>query len=94
MKLVDHKIDRVRGKHRLYTSWRSQMRKPRKVVITETEADDYQVQETLAFDDKGHLFNFLAGMAEIAWACGWRPTGLSNTVAQVVASYRLPTETK
>lgn len=92
MKLVKHDTIRERGKYILRTAWKNQMRQPRTLVMQEQAADDFDLKNSIEFEDKGHLGKFIEGMGEIAWAYGWRPKGLENVLVQVVRNYKVPGE--
>lgn len=90
MKLKAHKIEKLPGGNlAVKTVWANQMRVTRKVTL-QVEPTEVESLETLTEGDAADVFNTLSGMAEIAWTMGWRPLGLANTVAGVVAAYRLP----
>jgi hypothetical protein len=90
MKLKTHKIDRLPG-HKVVVSgvWTNQMRMPKSVRIT-CDGEGTGFPETLTEGDEGDVFNTLSGMAQIAWEMGWRPEGLANATAGLIAAYRLP----
>lgn len=90
MKLKAHKVEKLPGGNvAVRAVWTNQMRVPKTLAIVAEESPTGAL-ETLTEGDAGDVFNTLSGMAEIAWNMGWRPAGLANTVAGVVAAYRLP----
>lgn len=90
MKLVKHDIKKERGKIRLYAAWKNQMREPRALKVLVERPEDFKPTEMVEFEEDGAMMGFLAGIAEIAWAKGWRPRGLVSTVSHVVANYKEP----
>lgn len=90
MKLVKYKTERKGQYVTLLGSFRDHMRRPVNVKIQIDQAEDYEPQPVVTFKDQGHLGSLMEIFAEIAWAWGWRPKGLVNTVAQVVQNYKQP----
>ena len=90
MKLKAHKVVKLPGGNVAVDAvWTNQMRQPRTLAIQAAESPTGAL-ERLTEGDAADVFNTLSGLAQIAWEMGWRPAGLSNTVAAVVAAYKIP----
>ena len=90
MRLKAHKVEKLAGDRMTVKGvWTNQMRQPRLIRVAVEEAPNGEM-DTILEGDAADVYHTLEGLAQIAWGLGWRPAGLSNAVAGVVAAYRLP----
>lgn len=78
----------------IHTKWTDQMRRPTMVEIRYDKNNHNEDEVPMIQGEPGDVSYILNGIAEIAWENGWRPRGLSGTVAAVIQNYREPAEDK
>ncbi len=89
MKKLMHAVERAGNNSKVLAQWRTRMRTPATVQITDDRPSTSH-PSTLIEGDSAEVFDTLSGIAEIAWDMGWRPAGLDAVVAGVVKSYKIP----
>ena len=70
-------------------SWRDQMRRPVGLTLVK-EPLHTNMLTPLIDGDALAVHGVMSGIAEIAWSQGWRPHGLSATVAATVERFKIP----
>lgn len=93
MKRHSHTVEKLPGdRMKIFARWTTPMRQPGQVLIQIGASPD--TGPVLMIDgETADVFHTFEGLGEIAWEMGWRPKGLSNAVASVVAGYKVPVET-
>ena len=81
----------------LYAQYKDRFRNNRKVgpltiAPAEPHAPADLSPEPIFSGSQVEVNDILAGFAEAAWAMGWRPRGLSPTLAMVVQNFKIPPE--
>jgi hypothetical protein len=78
------------GSGALYATWTDQMKRPTLVSIKVDKNNANEDNEPLISGDPVDISYVLNGLAQIAWECGWRPSGLANSVAGLISNYKEP----
>ncbi len=90
MKILKHALER-RGDHvKLSLQARDTMRRPVTVRITIDPGED--IGGAVVEGDVRQINGLLNGLAEAAWANGWRPRGLAGMLAHVIGTFKIPPE--
>lgn len=91
MKLRKSHTTREGPRTKVYATFTNRFRVPASLEIKwNTEA--YEATKPILDDDTVEVAGLLNGLAEIAWANGWRPRGLAGTLVRVVETYREPSD--
>jgi len=90
MKLVSYKQDRVSGdKLKVEAVWRTRMKRPAVVSISRTMHEGQaEPNPVLLEGEASEVYDTMSGIAQIAWAMGWRPPGLTGKLAQFIQDFK------
>lgn len=67
--------------------WLNKWKKPGQVTIAFNTKEDPRVDTPVLQGDVADVQGILNGLAEIAWAYGWRPQGLAKALAEALEGH-------
>lgn len=94
MKLLSHSMDRKGDKITVSGRWHDRFRRPVRVRVLVEEIPEGADPGAFLTGDVKDVDGIVQGIAEMAWAGGWRPRGLDAALAHVVRMFKIPTNPK
>jgi hypothetical protein len=92
VKLQKHAIHtKKHSRLKIEADWTDKMRRPAAVEVVIHKGNDIPSKDLIDADAKEGTDTMYA-LADLAWELGWRPRGLTGTLAGLVANYKLPPE--
>jgi hypothetical protein len=93
MKLLSHSVSRDKDRILIQAAFRDRMRRPAWVSVSTQEAPGLSLNPVWT-GDATEVMGLFGGLAEIAWAMGWRPRGLDGRLLQILQTFKIPSEEK
>ena len=90
MKLREHLADRKLDVLTIQSKFTDHMRRPRSVKLVLQPVEAGSMDNVLISGDIKDVKGTIDGIAEIAWAQGWRPRGLAGILARQVETFKIP----
>lgn len=83
-----HRFDNKGSKVVLMLKARDQMKRPLQITLDAQLVDERAAYESLT-GSPGAVHGILHGLAEVAWASGWRPRGLDGALIKALLEHKV-----